>query len=590
MIKNCFYMLKIVWGADKKNFLFRILYVLYNTIPTFLRVFIFKIIIDSIEKQEKFYNVIIYISAFALIEFTTRIFASIIFNYQNEILSIKVSKKLNIMLLEKISSLDIEVFDDPVFNNELIRAVKEADNRAMIVYNQFFQFINNILCIIISFSIIIYIDPLLLLIAVFTSIIFYFLDILFVKKKYLNQNKLAIPERKINYFKSVFYDRKTIFDIKQYFGLKNIIENKYVDSCHEKINIKKRIKKDNNIKNFVQSFLVVIINYLIPLGYIAYQGIKRIISYGDVGALWSSFNLFNNSVSEVSRNVSNFKESSLFVKNFRRVMEYKPIIEKEGGEKTLNIDKIESIEFKNVSFKYPFSEKLIINDVSFSVFRSQKLAIVGLNGVGKTTLIKLIMRFYDVSEGEILINNINIKKYDVKQLRKHISSIFQDFQLYSISIAEQISCETEYKKDKIIDALKKTGIYEKIEQSELKINSQYTKMFSKEGLILSGGEIQKLALSRLLYKNGSCFIMDEPSSMLDPISERKLNKLIQNFTQNKILILISHRLSTTKDADKIIYIEEGKIIESGNHRELIKLGAKYSELFNTQAKGYTNGN
>ena len=409
-----------------------------------------------------------------------------------------------------------------------------------------------------------------------------------MKRRYKNRNDMANPERKMRYFKSLFYDRKTIFDIKQYLNLKTVLSSKYDNSCDEKIEISKKIAKDGLKNETLTSVIVVILNYLLPISYIAYQGLLKLISLGDVSALWNSFNLFNNSVSEISRNITHLKESSLFVNNFKEVLNYQPKIEVNAEGINVANNNIESIEFKNVTFIYPNSDKIILENINFKIKSGEKLAIVGINGTGKTTIVKLLMRFYDTISGIILINNIDIKEYNIKSIRANMTSIFQDFQLYSIPLSEQIACEEDNYIDqlKVIKALESTDMYNKIMESDKGINVEYSKQFDKNGLILSGGELQKIAISRMIYKNGSVFIMDEPSSSLDPISEYNINQIVSEISNKKILFLISHRLSTTKNADKIIFLENGKISECGTHYELMELNGKYAFLFNTQAKEY----
>lgn len=587
-INNIFFMLKYVWISNKKAFIYRLVYLLFSAIPMAYRVIVFKLIIDAIEQNRDFVYILIIIIIYMTIELVTRLFASFVFSYQNEKLSIQVAKKLNILLLEKVSGIDVECFDDPEFNDTLLRAVKEADVRAMTVFNQFFQLLTSVLGIIISFTIVFVLNPWLIVIAVFSAVIFYVLDIKFIKKQYDYRNAMATPDRKMKYFKNLFYDRKTLFDFKQFSNLKNIFSKKYVASCDEKLVISKKIANDRFKRDTIVGIIAVMLNYLLPLSYIAYQGVLGLISLGDISALWNSFNLFNNSFSDLSRNVTQLKESSLFADNFKKILMYKPKIENNIGGKDIENNQIKVIEFRNVNFIYPHSDKLVLKNISFKVENGEKLAIVGINGVGKTTIVKLLMRFYDVTSGKILINNIDIKEYTTKSIRESISSIFQDFQLYSILLSEQISCEEVESIDekKMIKVLKIADMYNKIINSPQGLSSNYSKQFDKDGLILSGGELQKIAISRVLYKDSSAFIMDEPSSSLDPISEYNINNIVSEISHDKILLLISHRLSTTRDADKILFLEDGAIVEQGRHEKLIQLNGKYAFLFNVQAKEY----
>ncbi|MBQ4164963.1 MAG: ABC transporter ATP-binding protein, partial [Oscillospiraceae bacterium] len=247
-----------------------------------------------------------------------------------------------------------------------------------------------------------------------------------------------------------------------------------------------------------------------------------------------------------------------------------------------------TLELRNVSFKYKDNEKYVLKNVSMTIRKGEKLALVGENGAGKSTLIKLIMRLYDVTEGEILFGGVDIRKLNTKAYRERIGAVFQDFQIYGATLAENVKTDfvSENDSGKIVEALKRADFGAKLKTLENGIDTELTKEFSENGTMLSGGEGQKAAIARMFMRDMPIAILDEPSSALDPIAEYRLNKSMLKNAENQAVILISHRLSTTKDADRIILLENGSIAESGTHSELLKNNGTYAEMWNVQAKKY----
>ena len=220
---------------------------------------------------------------------------------------------------------------------------------------------------------------------------------------------------------------------------------------------------------------------------------------------------------------------------------------------------------------------------------AEKIAIVGRNGSGKTTLIKILLRLYDPTSGIVEMDGKDYREYDVRSLRRRIGVVFQDFSCYASSVADNVllrSVKSEKDEQTVVNSLKLCGLYEKVSALKNGIYTVLTKEFDEDGVIFSGGEMQKLAIARMFANDYDIIIMDEPSSALDPIAEYELNSKIIEAAANKTLIIVSHRLSTTKDADKIIYMENGRIEEMGTHKSLIELNGKYAELFNIQASKY----
>ncbi|MEG2935905.1 MAG: ABC transporter ATP-binding protein, partial [Clostridium sp.] len=249
-----------------------------------------------------------------------------------------------------------------------------------------------------------------------------------------------------------------------------------------------------------------------------------------------------------------------------------------------------AIEFKNVTFAYPGTDKNVLKDFSLSIPKGQKLAIVGINGAGKTTFVKLLTGLFKVNEGEILINGININEYKKSELYRMFGAVFQEVNILALTIAENIACTMDgidYKKvDKV---LKQVGLYHKVYELKDNVKTNMLKIIDENGVVFSGGESQKLAIARALYKGGNCVIMDEPTAALDALAEAEIYNKFDLLTQVKTAIYISHRLASTKFCDAIALLDDTGLREYGTHEELMDSKGAYYDMFVTQGKYYQEG-
>jgi ATP-binding cassette subfamily B protein len=280
----------------------------------------------------------------------------------------------------------------------------------------------------------------------------------------------------------------------------------------------------------------------------------------------------------------------MFIDKIRAFLAYQPRIKLEVGQDVPAGNG--ELVLDHVSFKYNEKSRTVLDDISLTVKPGEHIAIVGYNGAGKTTLIKLLMRLYDPSSGTIQYHGQDVKVYKPSDYHKRIGVVFQDFQMFGASLAENVVMD-DLKKDElnaaapqITGALEAAGFGEKLAKLPDGLFTQVTTEFDNKGVDFSGGESQKVAISRAFYKNADILIMDEPSSALDPIAEYELNKAMQTAAKGKTVFYISHRLSTTRDADRIIMLEEGRIIEEGTHKQLLARNGKYAEMWNAQAGKY----
>ena len=370
---------------------------------------------------------------------------------------------------------------------------------------------------------------------------------------------------------------------------KNYISKKYSDILLTQIAKLKTLYK-KSIKINLLSEAISITQTIMMYFYFSYQAYNAQITIAEYTVLLSATTLL------ASLLLGFFDNVAQLGKTCERVCfndEYRKLIENHSSVSSTNIFKEQDInflnaviKFENVSFTYPNTGKSVLKNINLEIRKGEKLGVVGLNGSGKTTLVKLLTRLYDPTEGRITIDGVDIKSIPYRQYAKHIGIVLQDFFLFAYSVKENVVLDTEYVEKDFLASIEKSGLKGKVDSLEKGTETSVYKALDADGVEFSGGEGQKLALARAIYKNGETVILDEPTSALDPVAEYELFMKLNDISENKAAIFISHRLSSTKFCNRIIVLYDGEIIESGNHYELIKLGGFYSELFNAQARYY----
>lgn len=294
---------------------------------------------------------------------------------------------------------------------------------------------------------------------------------------------------------------------------------------------------------------------------------------------------FSRSTTELGNSLIDIVQTLGYLDPFMEFMSL-PNEGKAGGNVIFN-GNIDSIEFRNVCFSYPNSEKEVLHNISFHIQKGEKISIVGLNGAGKTTLVKLICRLYQPTFGEILINGHSIFDYDYESYMKQIAAVFQDYKLFAFSIEENITCNEINSDDKTMEIIKEVGLEDKINNLPNGLSSMFGKSYDENGIEMSGGESQKVAIARALYKEASLIILDEPTSALDPLAEADIYENFNSLVGNKTAIYISHRMSSSIFCDKILIIDDGKVSDYDSHTNLLdKKDSLYAKLFNSQAMNY----
>jgi ATP-binding cassette subfamily B protein len=396
--------------------------------------------------------------------------------------------------------------------------------------------------------------------------------------------------RKADYSKRVFYQPEYAKELKL-----SRIDEPLRRQMEEAIDQVSKEAKKIGVKIAILSLInwIIVFTFLsyfcVPmyLGYLAI--VKRSVTLGDVTAMNNATNGVRNRLDALNYALVDFQRVGQYAQRFRRFIEYEIKIERQVGSVKLPKEK-DRLEIKNMSFRYEGSQYDTLKNINMTVHPGERVAIVGENGAGKTTFVKLLMRLYDVSEGSIVYGGHDIREYTTKEYRDIFGAVFQDFQIYGTTLAENVAMEsvTETESERIKGALALADFSKKLAKLKNGIQTEMTREFADDGTMLSGGEAQKVAISRMFAKVSklSIAILDEPSSALDPLAEYTLNKNMMENAKDASIIFISHRLSTTKDADRIYMFENGEIIEQGTHKELMELNGKYAVMFERQAHYY----
>ena len=586
-LSNTFFALKWLFKIAPAYTVYQILNtVIGNVITTFEHTFLTAYIIHCIEKQKPITSVLAFLIPVAVAVAIKVISGPLVTVYVGPKFEAKFKKEVNLTLYEKAVKMEISKYDNSEFYNDFVWAMRQSPSHINGILQDFSQLLSFVVNIIITGSFIIVTDKVTLLIAAVIVPVAFFVPRIINKLVVKREEELVPIRRKRDYVNRVFYLPDFIKDIKTG-NMAEKLEKDFKDSSDDMEKpIVKFAKKIVPLQILNHSIADIMVDGVF-LVYLFYQ----VIVMGKYGlgislGLYNSSNKFINSLYNFSFRFPTFQNHSLYIDKLRTFLDTENEMPDDG---TLEVPNGGDIELKDVEFTYNGNEKPTINGISMSIKKGEKIALVGYNGAGKTTLIKLILRLYDPTKGEISFGDNNLKEYPLKNYREKFGVLFQDFEIVAASIAQNISMSDEdFDREKADAVLKKVAFSEKFQTLPDGYETQLTKEFSDNGVNLSGGEAQKLALARVLYSSAEVIILDEPSSALDPIAEYELNKAVTELSGDKTVIIISHRLSTTRFVDKIYMLESGKIIEQGDHNALLRQKGKYAEMFKAQAEKYVS--
>ena len=518
----------------------------------------------------------------------------------------RLDLKMQKDLFLKAYSMDVACYDDPEFYNDFVWAMDEASKRSDEVIDDIGMLINRLVGFSTLITVIFTIDIPVALVLLFVSVVNVVTNQIGNRLDYEAEKQWKPINRVRSYINRVYQLQDYSKEIRTS-RVTDLLMRDFDKNTDEAVKLSK--------KYGMKWFLLYGIGFdavatVAQFGILFYMFGKLESGLVMIGAFAASVNVIWRirwQLVDFVQRVAKFPKHSLFLEKYYGFLAYEPKI-KTGDVK---VPELSSLELRDVSFTYDFSDKPkfewhdadwekpkaehssaeALKNVSLKLSKGEKIAIVGYNGAGKTTLIKLLMRLYDPTEGQILMNGRNIREYELDAYREKIGVVFQDFKIYAASIAENVmngDYDPERDREKVLCALDAAGFSEKLSELEGGIDTPLTREFDKKGTNLSGGEGQKVAIARVFARDYELIIMDEPSSALDPIAEYELNNSILEYAADKTVIFISHRLSTTRMADRIYMFDSGRLVEVGSHDELMVKNGKYAEMFRLQAEKYNN--
>ena len=582
LFRNVWFGIKTSFLASRFYFSMKLLILLSTTAIPLVNIWLWKEVLNGIVAKET-QPVLICLGIYLGLKLVTYLLAQFN-NYVNDRYTDELQFYIETVMMEKTSRMDLAFFD-PAQMGDKVRHARGNFNimtdMTWLVFDILSCTVNVVVTLIIvsSYKWWLGIITLVLLIP-------YFLYNKWHTDKRLKMEKEQLRDnRKKDYYSSVFFDNNIQFEIKL-----NNIGDYFIRRYKEMWQKLYIINKKEDIRHNLCSLLIMILCIsaeAIVLALSVVDVFSKKIGIGDLQYNLSMVSRLRSEAQELMGNVTRFLANNTRLIELQEFMAIKPHAEKSGTKLPSANPKI---EFRNVSFRYPNCEQYVLNKCSFTIEPHEKVGLIGLNGAGKSTIIKLMFRFYDPEEGMILLDGVDLKEYDVYAVRKLFGVLFQDFVTYCLPLREIIALpdfERRFDNEKLKKACDISGASEVIKDWEQGFDSVLGRYYADNGKDLSGGQWQLVGLARAYFKDSEYMILDEPSAALDPISEDRIFEQLYHLSEGKSSVTISHRLSNTTLADKILVIGGGHIIEQGSHFELLKQNGQYAKLFHLQASKYT---
>lgn len=547
--------------------------------------YILNYVVSAYEMNQKFDELVLGIIALVLLARLFSFFGTFISSLCDPHFNAKIERGVKRVLYEKSRDVELSCYENPQFYDKYVKAAETIYDDVMAIMNNIISFFSSLLSLVLYGTFLFTIDPVFIIFAII-PLLTTFVRRIASNLSYKHGIEDKIMNRRRHYAQRVFYMSEFAKEVRLT-NAKNFMLKYYDEACEGRIDIIRRYgMKEVACSTFLDSFVDAFLNPL-ALIYAAYRTfVTGDMTIAECVVIINSVGSITNALTGFLRQFQTARTQAMHINDYNVFMGYDVKIK--SGE----IAPVASVlELKNVSFTYDGSDNKVLNNVNITVRPGEKIALVGHNGAGKSTLVKLILRLYDPTDGKITLNGEDIKSLKLKEYRDMYATVFQDCKPVALSVKENVIMGPSHNvsDERVIEALKNADVYEKICTLPDGINTPLTKEFYEYGAVLSGGESQKLALAHAFYKNSPFIVLDEPTSAMDPIAEYKMYERMAKLSENKGVIFISHRLSSAVVADRIYMLENGEVIESGSHRELMEQNGKYADMFRKQAENYKEG-
>lgn len=593
VVKNNVYFLGLLWKIHPMGVIAYFLqYFIDYAFWVFYSVIFMQFLFGTEKGLRSFSETAIFILAALFANIVFRGFSNWYWNVYASKFSIRIHYGLNMKLFNKAQSVDVSCFETPEFYNTYTKAATEAFDRAHAVLGQCATAVGSLLSSVYVIVTMATITPWSLVFIALPLFANMYLGKRLAKLGFKENEQNTGDRRRIDYVDRIIYFRKYAGELRLT-NIYNVLERMFKKSADNITDVKMKYASKYAVMHSVKNVMMFLLGYEGMWLCAAVLALNGTITISQAIVLINAITSVSWMINDFQKSTTECSKNAFFIENLKTFLNFEPLIDETKGGKEPPKD-VETLEFKNVSFSYKGQKGLALKNVSLTMHRGVRHALVGINGSGKSTLIKLIMRFYDPTEGEILLNGINIKEFDIKKYRELIGAAFQDFALFSATVGENVlmrELQGEEDRERVISALKDSDVYDKISSLEKGIDTILTREFDDNGAELSGGEKQKIAIARAFAKNSPIVILDEPSSALDPIAEYKMFKTVNRLCEgeNTLSVIVSHRLSSAAMCDRLFVFEKGELKEEGTHKELLANKGIYADMFLKQARNYTAG-
>ncbi len=583
LFKNVWFGIKTCFLASKFYFSMKFVILMFTTLIPLVNLWLWKEVLNGIvdfgnSKQ----TVIVCLTIYLALQLATYLIDQFD-NYVQERYRDELKFYIEEQMMDKTSRMDLSFFDSAKMGDK-VRHVRNnfltMMNMSWLVFDIVSAFINLVATLIIVCTYKWWLG----LVTLVLLIPFMLYNKKRTERKLQMEKEQLRDNRKKDYYRDVFFNDNVQFEVKL-----NNIGSYFIGKYKEMWRKLYKINKAEDVKHNIINTLIMIVNVsseFLVLTVSVFDVVNKHIGIGDLQYNLSMVSRLRSQSQMLMNKVNKFLSDNARLIELQEFMEIKPEVEKSGTLKPSNNPKI---EFCNVSFRYPNAEQYVLKDCSFTIEPHEKIGLIGLNGAGKSTIIKLMFRFYDPEAGCIKLDGVGLKEYDIYALRKVFGVLFQDYVTYCLPLREIIALsdfDERFNDEKLKKACDISGASEVIKDWEKGFDSVLGRYYADNGKDLSGGQWQLVGLARAYFKDSEYMILDEPSAALDPISEDRIFEQLYHLSEGKSSVTISHRLSNTTLADKILVIGDGHIIEQGSHFELLRQNGKYAELFNLQASKY----
>ena len=588
IISNNFFILKCIIKSGPKAYFIVLFFLFAEVITYFVALNQGRWILDSIGK----------VNVLSIVLLIFLIYCSILFieamsgwmnMYSLPIVETKVGEFLTKQLIDKIFDIRQREVENPEFYNRYSRAIAEIDQRPGTIINLLRNILGSFFELIMIVSIASVLNWRFTVIFVGAALIKTVISIVINEIEYKKYEDRTNIERKINYVNRVIYQPEYGELLRNNNGYKGLLSNYYSHGISDlRLLIKNyhyKLFALNVANSFIETFCFRISPWVICVICLA----NGSMTIGQVTVIMNAINFLPNICIRLFGSIVEIRKQSLFIDNLRYILDYKVVRPKVKSQKPKD-EKTCILEVSNASFSYANDPKLILRNINLTIHDKEKIALVGINGAGKSTLAKILSGLYSPTEGRCYLLGLDIDKWSLEDINRQIIMINQNTFMLSLTIAENImqrplTCQEDYLI--VEEALKKVGLYEKVNSFKNGVDSYYSTEFDKDGVMLSGGEKQKIAIARVYVSKARIVILDEPTSALDAYNENEINELLFKLLSDRTIIYISHRFSFMKMVDTVIYLENGKIMEKGKHNELLDLDGGYKKLYMAQASRYS---